>query len=289
MTNQTAQNNNQGDDGESWEVLLMPDARDANVNPKSPYIDFQLNTWLGRLSLVVRSRSTIESDVSRSIVKKSRTHLHLQEQSSLFQLPAEIRLIIYELIFEVEAADHGIKLRRPVPHERNRSILAPLATCHRFHDEAESVFWSINRIYIDDVALLKSISKQARDGMTMLTVPAKDGSSLLAMLQDIHQAPNLKSLWIVRPLNVRFINHQEWAVMAHQIILEIKKMAVLKEVKFITPECNDLKDYEAIRKQKLDEIDARICAAALQSVAVGVSKSSSSNGVCEIDRPGQKC
>lgn len=78
----------------------------------------------------------------------SRSNAHDQHQSSLFRLPAEIRLMIYHhlLVYpysEIRIQDVKERQEEP-PQERPLCTLDILASCRRVYDETVDIFYSEN-------------------------------------------------------------------------------------------------------------------------------------------------
>lgn len=260
MQHQAHSNANSIDESEDWEALSQPKAHEADHDSgNNRYIHFQLNSRFGRLSYLARLGTAETENMAGSTSEFVEGPTHQQEHSPLFRIPAEIRLHIYELLFRIPTGDQGVKLRRGGhSHSHPMSVLALILTCRRLKDEAEELFYGTNRIFVDDTDILGSLGRRRRDAMTSVAVPAQSAGALLARLQDVQQLSNLQSLHIIRTLSVKYIDPRSWAVMAPQIMAEIKKMKALKEVKFITPEAKDLTEHELASQSRLSEIDARI-------------------------------
>lgn len=245
------------DDNEEWELVSEPEYSDVNDKPtSSTYMEFQLKSKLLRLDYSFKFQSLARSTSGlRHIGPKETNMLHPQEQSPLFRLPAEIRLHIYELVFRVPQKGQGVVLRRLCAGEHcnhPRSVLTSLLSCRRFLDEAEEIFYSMNRLFVEK-AFWASIGPRRRDAITRITVAES--------IHSLPNAPNLKSLYIVRRLSVKYINPHWWAAMAPQLIAEIEKMESLEEIKIFTPNAKDLNEHEIARQRRLNEIDRRICGA----------------------------
>jgi hypothetical protein len=106
------------------------------------------------------------------------------------------------------------------------------------------------------------LSARRRAFITKVTIPVVKPVMMLLGLQQLQALPNLSSVHIQRKISVRFLDISGWAVMAPQIITEVKGMPKLTEVKFLTPEASSLAEHEYARKARLEEIDLRISDAA---------------------------
>ncbi|KAK4495924.1 hypothetical protein PRZ48_013192 [Zasmidium cellare] len=239
------------------EVPSAPDTRRPSHPTKVDYLNFQLRTVLGTFSFNLRpSGQAIDGTNS------GERPIHQQEQSPLFRLPAELRLEIYEHV-----------LRLPIPAAATNVIpraakggLSILLTCRRALAEAEEVFYSVNRCsHENPVDFLQTLSPRRRLAITKFTMPVVSAAAMHVRLQQLHALPNLTSLYIQRRTSIRYLDVSGWAIMAAQIVAEIRKMEKLAEVRFLTPEATStLTETEVARKEKLDGIDRKICSAAPQ-------------------------
>lgn len=248
------------DEDQDWEIISTPEEPHSGINP---YLHFQLDSWLGRFSLTVHSTTSQTYHEPQPPAEKQQEtpepFVHEQQQSPLFKLPAELRLHIYSLLFRIPTDGPGVRVLKSNDHE---SVLTSLLACRRFRNEAEALFYQINRMIVHDSEILPSLGDRRRAAITKMTLPARSASSLLALLQHLpDRVPNLKSLHAVRSTSIKYIDHREWAVMAPQVISEIERMEALEEVKFITPETGELSEHDITREQKLFQIDERICRA----------------------------
>lgn len=263
MTTITPETTNSIDDSEDWEIISKPEARPTDIESSSnSYLNFQMKIWgRTRFSLVVQSTATKRLKDMPQRKAETLKAMHGHEDSPLFKIPPEIRMYIYELLFQIPPTGQSVQLRRSSGHDRPHSVLASLLTCRKFLFEAEYMFYGMNRLLIDNSEILRSLGPRRREVITKVSVPAQSASTLYAVLQYLHEVPNLRSLQIVRWVSVNFIDPRTWAVMAPQIITEIKRMKSLQEVWITTPEARELDEHGLARKARLDEIDANICGA----------------------------
>ncbi|OTA38756.1 hypothetical protein BTJ68_01128 [Hortaea werneckii EXF-2000] len=182
-----------------------------------------------------------------------------QEASPLFaKLPTEIRIYIYELLFQSSASDKGVLVRRGPGYSRPPSVLSLLLTCRRIINEAETIFYATNRLIIADPAFITHLSLVRRKAVSRITILASSAAATFSLLEPLHRFPNLTSLWIARRCKVQFIDVSSWRMMAKQMVDTIHARRQLQEVKVINLPTDTLSPDEEEMKMKLDEIDARL-------------------------------
>ncbi|OTA36643.1 hypothetical protein BTJ68_02881 [Hortaea werneckii EXF-2000] len=182
-----------------------------------------------------------------------------QEASPLLtKLPAELRIYIYELLFQSSTSEKGVLVRRGPGYSRPPSVLSLLLTCRRIIYEAETMFFSINRLIIADPAFIIHLSLVRREAVSRITILASSAAATFSLLGPLHRFPNLTSLWIARRCGVQFMDVSSWGIMAKQMVDMIRAQKQLQEVKVINLPANILSPEEEERKMKLDKIDARL-------------------------------
>jgi hypothetical protein len=175
--------------------------------------------------------------------------MNTQEQCPLFNLPAEIRLFIYE--FALQRNDDPVDVNE-IPY---RHHLAVLQSCRRINHEAKTIFYAIHRFGFSNY-LFKRVGPNRRNAITAVTITTSSGGAPHGCVTNLHKLPNLKSLYFQRDVSVRYLNISEWASMRRQIQSELAKLKSLEEVKIFTPEAKDLTPAEEQRMEKLRGIDA---------------------------------
>lgn len=259
------------DDGEDWELLTRPDVETGQNGAYNGnfYFNFRLDSERAdgrrnQLSLTFepstrRRRGAHPLSSQRQINAPPpdlQRIVHEQSQSPLFQLPAEIRLQIYENAFKIKQAHSVIEIRQhPAP---TWSVLNFLLTCRRALAEAEEIFYSVNRLTIVDSAFWSHVGVRRREAITMISLPVRSAAAALGALERLHHAPNLRSLHIERQVSIRFTAVREWRVMAAQLVTEIEKMRCLGDLRISTPKPVDLSEHELGMRSSLEEVDDRL-------------------------------
>ncbi|KAK4565680.1 hypothetical protein LTR86_003528 [Recurvomyces mirabilis] len=246
-------------DCETWELVELPDATDTiNGSSSNAYINFQLNSRFGSLSLQVRPSIKTESNTATP----HKASEYQQEHSLLFQLPAELRLCIYEMILHVPTTAHGLQLVRSPAHSDKHTVLALILTCGRVLAEAVGIFYSINRLFNISPLFWQTIGQRRKDAITMLSLSVSSAAATLIELRHLHNAANVRSIQIIRQSSIRFIDPSSWRLMAPQLISELEGSKQLDDIQFFTPDARDMTSEELCRKAKLDEVDCRLIDAA---------------------------
>ena len=182
-----------------------------------------------------------------------------QEASPFFaKLPTEIRIYIYELLFQSSASDKGVLVRKGPGYSRPPSVLSLLLTCRRIIKEAETIFYATNRLIIADPAFISHLSLVRREAVSRITILASSAGATFSLLEPLHRFPHLTSLWIARRCKVQYIDVSSWGIMARQMVDTIHAQRQIQEVKVINLPADTLSPDEETRKMKLDEIDARL-------------------------------
>lgn len=196
----------------------------------------------------------------RSVAQRSllSTPLDLQLQSPLFALPAELRLNIYELLLFVPS---GLRITNRTNRE-SPSILSLLQTCRRILAEAEDIFYSIQRLQFslsECTPFLNSIGTKRREAITSISIAASNGSQALAQIQDLYLAPNLRSLYIMNPVGLRYLNISSWTLLARQLEVEMHRLDRLEELKVVQLVLHEADtEGEKERRSKFDAFVARL-------------------------------
>ena len=246
---------------EDWIVLSPEDApyREANTPSKNVYLLFQLRTMFGHFSYTSRSLQKKQHATTR-IEGENGTIINSQCQSPFFQLPTELRLNIYEHICRVPITNPfgSVELTHRPARDRTPTTLSVLLTCRRLLEEAETLFYTVNRVSVSRPGeFCASLGPKRRAAITSLTVKTGADAMYLA-LKELKNFENVKSLHLERTASVRFQNVRFWAVMEKQIIAELQEMKRLSEMRVIMPEARDLTNGERERAVRLGEIDGRI-------------------------------
>ncbi|KAK3679936.1 hypothetical protein LTR78_000313 [Recurvomyces mirabilis] len=233
------------DEDETWEIVERPSETDTTKQSSSDaYINFQLNSRFGSLSLQVKPSIEATSNTETPHMGSG----HQQEQSLLFQLPAELRLCIYEMALHVPTTAHGLRLIRSPVGSNKPSVLALYLTCRRALAEAEGIFYSINRLHNVPPLFWQTIGQKRQNAITMLSLSVTSAAAALVELQSLRIATNS---------SIRFLDPSSWRLMAPQLITELGGFKQLNDVQIFTPEALDETNEELSRKGKLDEVDRR--------------------------------
>jgi hypothetical protein len=187
-----------------------------------------------------------------------------QTQSALFRLPVELRLHIYELHFRLKDGQrpYGLGL---APKGPRLSSLSLLLTCRRTLAEAETIFYSVNRLSITDAYFINSIGVKRREAISKVSIPTSSAAAVLSALQQLRLAPNLKSIVVCRQVSVKYIDVRSWRVMAPQLITELSSMENLQDLSFQNPIAVNLSDNEKVREAELRAVDDRLRGAVKRS------------------------
>jgi hypothetical protein len=160
-----------------------------------------------------------------------------QSNSPLFNLPAELRMGIYPLVFQNPhgTADFG---RLPAKHH-----LALLQTCRRILLEAEDIYYTLHRFIYNCGPAKHTLYNTARllsppriDAIEHLTIFTSNGGTAFGVVQELHHLPNLRTVVFERGTSVEYINLDSWNILKRQMIDSLKRLEKLEEVKIITPE-----------------------------------------------------
>lgn len=247
------------------------ESRTSLISPiPSDYINFQLRTRFGTFSFAARpGPQRAEVTQGEQVARDDKAIPHPQEQSPLFRLPIDIRLEIYEHLLRVPPSDSNQAAKLARRSARSSSIstrLTVLLTCRRVLREAEGIFYSINRFRIESPNdFLSTLGSRRRCAMKKFTLPVISPAALLLELEHLSAAvPRLSSLYIQRMASVKYLDVSGWVVMAPQLVAKIQEMKNLTEVKILTPDSGSLllREYEVVRKRRLDGIDLKITSAA---------------------------
>lgn len=299
MSTQTIRNDG---DSEDWDIVspeevqrLVP--RDGNSERSPPddggsSTEFRLEVKFLGLSceLTATNRRTTREGAeqppppSRPAAPQPSTlgPTNPQLQSPLFALPTELRLQIWEhlltLLTPTTSTEpfYGIPMS-PEPHLcpnhrrlRPPSILSILQTCRLAHTEAQTLFYSLNRLHADPriaAARLSPPRRAAVAAMTMTVTVAQEMTSVARALRSAEGAlPGLRSLWFVRTQTIKFLDPRPWAVMSYQTAGELRGAKeggcrLLSEVRVITPEEKYPTNADRERWARLRIADERIEAA----------------------------
>ena len=174
-----------------------------------------------------------------------------QSQCRLFNMPAEIRLYIYELALQVYGGTVNVE-------DLPKQHLSILQTCQRILHEAKAIFYSLHRFrYTPYTPHLFRIGPTRRNEITALTIVTSSGASAFYAIEKLHLFPKLLSLYIQREMSVRYLNVSEWSFLAKQMQNELGKLQTLQEVKVFTPTAtSELTIAEKAREEKLGRVDA---------------------------------
>ncbi|KAF2725128.1 hypothetical protein K431DRAFT_98201 [Polychaeton citri CBS 116435] len=256
---------------DEWEIVSSDD--DVNRSQDLPHQTQRVSYRLPfRVSLEISISTGPPPDcpkrdlgLPRSIANE---HKFEQHQCLLFSLPVEIRMVIYELVMYQPTGEVDI---RRFPHDITQpSALALLVTCRRVLHEAEPVFYSVNRLWLDmeHVQFLNSVGARRRSAIKKVAITASSGSAALLMLSQLRALPKLQSLYIRRTSSIRFIHISSWRVMVKQLQTELRAHHQLSELKLLTPEVRGLlSEDESVRKRQMDEVDSELKKAAVRSVS----------------------
>ena len=259
FTDHSHQGDDELDDDETWDKISREEAPQENVNPpttNNPYLQFQLRTRLGHFSFELKTTTTTIPDAKQTMLEDKT--INPQTSSPFFHhLPAEIRLQIYELVLYVPPPAGQTCIFLSKHYHSTPSVLTLLETCRLIFSEAETIFYSINRLCCSpNYTSWKAVNIRRRAAVTMFELPAGDAARIhegLVMLRK--QCPNLKSLFLRRNQSVKFTHAGTWAIMANQIRTELEGMKELRELKIFVPEAKDLSQADIERQKKLDGID----------------------------------
>lgn len=265
---QTSTPTNVTDGEEDW-VLLPPSSQTPTCNTQPPrgniYIDFQLRSRFGNFSFT--AQQSTENTYTNKVPNKLEhgSSIGLQEQSPLFRIPAEIRLEVYEHILRIPTSSptSSVNLVHRPAQLRIPSSLSLLETCRLILSEAETLFYALNRLSTAYPAnLYNSLNSARRSAITQVTLPALSGASTFALLQQLQNFENVKSVYLERRNSARFQDVRTWRVMEKQIVGVLAGMEELEEVKFWTPEMEGvIIESEKRRGRELEEFDGRVCGA----------------------------
>lgn len=125
-------------------------------------------------------------------------------------------------------------------------------------NEAETIFYSTNRLIIADSAFIAHLSLVRREAVSRITILASSAAATFSLLEPLHRFPNLTSLWTARRSAVQFIDVSSWEMMAKQMVDTIQPQRQIQEVKVINLSTDTLSPDDEMRKMKLNEIDARL-------------------------------
>ncbi|KAK4629540.1 hypothetical protein CLAFUW4_08128 [Fulvia fulva] len=248
-----------GENEDDWVEISQRDApaREINTPTKNVFLEFQLRTIFGTYSYTSLS---LRKQRNIAPLEGSDGSINPQQQSPLCQLPAELRLSIYDHIFRLATtnlSDSIYLVHRPATN-RTPSALTPLLTCRLLLSEAETLFYTLNRLSIQcPQAFIASLNSTRRLAITSLILKTSMDAAYPG-LQQLRGLKNLESLYIERKASVRFQAVSMWAVMAPQSIAELTKVGKLREVRVLMPEARDLTEWEMAQKRRLEEIDGRL-------------------------------
>lgn len=261
------------DDGDDWEVITPPaEAPSRSTAPtrpqRNPYLDFQMSTRFGQLSFTINPGGTGNTRpttrTGTGIATETRPDTSLQGQSPLFnKLPTEIRLYIYELVLHIPTNNHAVRITNDPDTPRKSSILSILQTCQLINSEAETLFYTLNRLMPLKPAFWASLHQnhRRRNAITKLAIPATHPGAAHMALEALTAAPNLKSLYLIREQSARFADIPSWRMMLRQCETAIGNLEKLEELKVITPEVRDPTAPDLVRMGQLKEVDRRLIAA----------------------------
>ena len=242
-----------------WLISADDDANDemAAAVEKPPLFDFHFEFKLGRVQHPLPDW-LLSTKITRAKLGKP-LPVAGQELSLLFTLPLEIRLQIYDFLLRpLHTMDFGVRMTRSPVHPRLPTILSILLTCRRALYEAEHIFYTSNRLWVDDVGFPQSLGTVRRSAVWELAVPAQSATMVLELLKILQVLPNLRSLHLVRQVSIRYIDVLSWSILASQLVTQAEKLAQIEDLKIITPEATELTPGDIERKGKLESIDCRL-------------------------------
>lgn len=159
-----------------------------------------------------------------------------QTACRLFNLPAEIRLTIYKLVFGTA------KSTAELGHLPSKNHLALLQTCRRVLREAEDIFYTLHRFTYHSGTThtlyntVQLLNPHRRSAIQRLTIVASNGAAAFGVISELHNLPGLKSIYLERDDFSRCINISNWSLLAKQMRDALGKLEALEEVRVFTLE-----------------------------------------------------
>lgn len=218
-----------------------------------------MRTRFGNLSLTIGPRASGDIEHDREHETADARLFNTQEQSALFKLPTEIRLYIYELLLVIPCDSHGIRITNTPARPHEPTVLSVLATCKLVNSEAETIFYSLNRLSIEQSDFLSTLGHRRLNAIRRVSIPGSKAASVLNSLNGLERAANLESLYFVRKQSIRFTNVSEWRMMAPQLMAAVERIEGLQEVRVITPKVENATAHEEAQIRRLDQVDQRLC------------------------------
>ncbi|KAK3049181.1 hypothetical protein LTR09_009600 [Extremus antarcticus] len=187
----------------------------------------------------------------------------LQEQSPLFRLPAEVRLIMYRMV--VSEDKHVVDIHTSEPRKRRR-FMDILRTCRLVFEEAETIYYETHRFRFGGDCMelprsLYSVGTFRREAITQFSLHHHDVTMTLKLIRLLWLLPNLKSLHIQRKCVPMMHLHdkESWTRLVPQILAEFAKLKNLQEVEIRTGEAYwGLKPQEEKDWEQLQKVDAML-------------------------------
>lgn len=217
----------------------------------------QTGTEASKHKCILSETSTAQNNNAASLCQ--------QDQCSIFSLPFELRLRIYEQVLLILPAVQLMWHPRNSDKTVRPSVLSILETCRRIYTEAESIFYSINHFQFpiknsptSTPDFCQTINPIRRDAIRSLTISIFSGSALLLHIQKLTSLTKLRKLHIERRFPVRYIDVRSWAIMVKHLKMELEKFGELQGLQIVTPVTELPTREEEKRIQRLGEIDNQI-------------------------------
>jgi hypothetical protein len=255
---------------EDWDIISDDDVHQAenytahpHHAPQARQFHFEFNLGWQTCAPTSPRTEDMPPQERQTIPMPNFSNAVQQEQSPLYNLPAEIRWCIYELVLRSPEPETPVVFRHRDKSQIDQlSVLSILEVCHRSLFEAGSIFYTRNELSIDlrqsrnaVASFLASIGPKRRAIITSLTVVAHSASNLLTALRDLRSAPNLRNLCVRRPLSVRFTNASSWVLLASQLKVELDGLESMEQIRFVYPEVEVMDDHEIERLRILNEVE----------------------------------
>ena len=150
-------------------------------------------------------------DAEYRIWLSTRDTLYDQVQSPLFSLPDELRMLIYDNLLLAGEGDVDVLRICCEDTQDSPSIMSILRTCRRALDEAEAIFYEINRLRMcaRDFANLTIVNSSRRlQAIRALTFELWGEDHLSSFMRDFAALPNLQTLHLRGMDNVFFCEYE---------------------------------------------------------------------------------